>query len=303
MKNSRYKSYFKHPPLWGLVGLLLALVLTISSCQDSGWEDIDTTAAQAYGNNSITEHNVITIAQLKAMSKYKKAITASRDTCYVSDDIQLKLYITGNDVGGNIYNYVSAVDEKGDAILIYIYAGGLYSYLPVGQEILVNLQGLYVGANGTQPCISTPYMTSSGNVYPKNMSFFLWMQHMKITGFNEAKAKPEVYTATEFANAWKSSPDKLAGKLVTIKGITLKEADGTKTWGKKSELASVNDYTVKRYFKELNTSIYANTSTSAKFAAEIMPTGKIDLTCIIVRYGNYAQLTLRTADDAKTATN
>lgn len=291
--------------------LLIALcfaasLLGFTSCQNGDWDDLDTSAAQAYGNNNITEHNVVTIAQLKAMStKYNKALTSSRDTCYVSDDVQLKLRITGNDVGGNIYNYVSANDQNGDAILIYVYTGGLYSYLPVGQEILLNLKGLYVGANGTQPCVSTPYMTSSGNVYPKNMPYFLWMEHFKITGYDASAAncQPQVYTATEFAAAWKASPDKLAGKLVTIKGVTLKEADGTKTWGKKSELAAVNDFTVKRYFKELNTNIYANTSTSAKFAAEIMPKGQIDLTCVIVRYGNYAQLTLRTADDAKPAAN
>lgn len=300
MKNEMLR--MKNSWFMAVLCMMIAFV-GFTSCQDGDWDDLNVSPAEAYGNNSITEHNVVTIQELKAMAKYKKALTASRDTMYVSDDIQLKLRITGNDIGGNIYNYVSAQDSIGDAILIYIYAGGLYSYLPVGQEILINLKGLYVGSNGTQPCISTPYMTSSGNVYPKNMSNWIWQDHFKIIGFDASKAQPEEYSAVDFKNAWKANPEKLAGKLVTIKGVTLKEADGKNVWGTKEALAAVNDFTVKRYFKELTTNIYVNTSTSAKFAAEIMPTEKIDLTCVIVRYGNYAQLTLRTADDAKPAAN
>ncbi len=279
--------------------LLIAFV-GFTSCQDGDWDDLNVSPAEAYGNNDITEHNVITIEQLKAMPRYKKALTSSRDTMYVSDDIQLKLRITGNDIGGNIYNYVSAQDENGDAILIYIYAGGLFSYLPVGEEILINLKGLYVGSNGTQPCISTPYMTSSGNVYPKNMSFWIWQDHFKITGFNASapNCQPEEFTAAEFEQAWKATPEKLAGKLVTIKGITIRGADGKNVWGTKSSLAAENDFSVKRYITGVSSTIFVNTSTSAKFAAEVIPTGTIDLTAIVVRYNNDCQLTLRTANDA-----
>ena len=294
MKNQ--ESRIMNSAFMAVVCLMLTM-LGITSCQDGDWDEPDTTAAEAFGNSALQETNVVTIAQLKTMYS---ALKQSRDTAYVDRDVQLKLRITGNDIGGNIYNYVAAQDENGDAILIYVYTGGLYSYLPVGQEILVDLKGLYVGANGTQPCISVPYMTSSGNVYPKNMSGWLWHQHFKLLGYDPtaANCQPKEYTATEFAAAMKNM-DTLAGKLVTIKDVTLSAANGVKKWAPESDLASVNDFTVKRYIQGLNQNAYVNTSTSAKFASEVMPTGKINLTCIVVRYGNYAQLTLRTADDAK----
>lgn len=283
-----------------LMAVLCLLIVGFTSCQGGDWDDFSVTPQEAYGNNDITEHNVITIEQLKAMPRYKKALTSSRDTMHVTDDVQLKLRITGNDIGGNIYNYVSAQDANGDAILIYVYAGGLFSYLPVGQEILINLKGLYVGSNGTQPCVSTPYMTSSGNVYPKNMSFWIWQDHFKITGFDATapNCQPAEYTAADFDKAWKSAPEKLAGKLVKLKGITIREADGKNVWGTKSALAAVNDFNVKRYISGVSSNIFVNTSTSAKFAAEIIPTGKLDLTAVVVRYNNDCQLTLRTANDA-----
>lgn len=284
-----------------MIVALMATAGLLASCQDGDWDVLKVTPEEAYGNNSITEHNVITIKELTEMPKYKKALTSSRDTMYVSDDVQLKLRITGNDIGGNIYNYVSAQDANGDAILIYVYAGGLYSYLPVGQEILVDLKGIYVGSNGTQPCISTPYMTSSGNVYPKNMSFWIWQKHFKIVGFNPAapNCQPATYTAAEFNSLWKTNPAQLAGKLITLTRVTMKEADGKKTWGAKKDLAQTNDFSVKRYINGLNSNIFVNTSTSAKFASEVMPSDSINLTGIVVRYNSDCQITLRTAGDAE----
>lgn len=285
---------------WFMAVLCMALAFVgLTSCQNGDWDDPNIPASEAFGNSSLQEKNVITIAELKSMYK---ALNQSRDTAYVDKDVQLKLRITGNDVGGNIYNYVSAQDENKDAILIYVYTGGLFAYLPVGQEILLDLKGLYVGSNGTQPCVSVPYMTSSGNVYPKNMSAWIWHQHFKILGYDPTQdnCKPEVFkSASDFATLWKSNPEKLAGKLVTLKGVEINGADGKITWGSKKELASVNDFNVKRYIKGVSSNVFVNTSTSAKFASEIVPTGKIDLTAVVVRYNNDAQLTLRTADDAK----
>lgn len=280
--------------------MIVASIATLSllnSCMDGGYDDVtNKTTKDVYGNNDIIEHNVVSIAELKQMYK---ALNNSRDTATVKEDIQLKLRVTGNDVGGNIYSYFSAVDENGDAILVYIYAGGLYAYLPIGQELLIDLKDLCVGSNGTQPCIGGVYKTSSGNVYPKNLNNFIWQKHFKLLDCDASKVAPKEYTASEFASAWKKDKTSLAGQLITLKGVTIKEADGTARWGTKADVAAEGDFTVKRYINGLSSDIYINTSTSAKFAAEPMPTGTVDVTAVVVRYNNYAQLTLRTANDAK----
>ena len=63
-----------------------------------------------YGNNALNETNVITIAQLKA--KYSSMISNSGME-QVTDDIQIKGIITGNDIQGNIYNEVAIQDATG----------------------------------------------------------------------------------------------------------------------------------------------------------------------------------------------
>lgn len=283
--------------------MILALAaLLATACQDGGYGDMSNVeASAAYGNPNIKETNVVTLAQLKQTFP---AMTQSRAVANVTEEMQVKLRVTANDMGGNIYNYISCVDENGDAVLIYIYAGGLYSYLPVGQEILLELKGLCVGANGNQPAISTAYKTSSGNVYPKNMPFYMWMERVKLLGCDASKAEPKKYTAAEFKAAWESNKDKLAGQVVTLKGVTIKMADGIRGWAPEADLADVNDFNVEREIEGLpysskGNSIFVCTSTSAKFANDPMPEGKIDLTALIVRYGDKAQLTLSTADDAK----
>lgn len=283
--------------IFNVIILLVATLGLLNSCMDSGYEDVTSkTTKDVYGNNDIIEHNVVSIAELKQMYK---ALNNSRDTAIVKEDIQLKLRVTGNDIGGNIYSYFSAIDENGDAILVYIYSGGLFAYLPVGQELLIDLKDLCVGSNGTQPCIGGIYKTSSGNVYPKNLNNFIWQKHFKLLECDATKVQPKVFTATEFANAWKNDKNGLAGQLITLKGITIQGANGTATWGNKAEVAAEGDFTVKRYINGLSSDIFINTSTSAKFASEIVPQGTVDISAIIVRYNNQAQLTLRSLGDVQ----
>lgn len=284
-----------------------ATALLTTSCQDGGYGDMDhVSAITAYGNPNITERNVVKLQDVEALyAEFKES--SYRGCKDVDQDIQLKLRVTANDIGGNIYNYIACEDVTsgdGKSVLIYIYSGGLFSYLPIGKEILVDLKGLAVGTNGNQQAISTPYMTSSGNTYPKNMPYWVWQQHFKIVGFNPDAVRPQEFTVAEFKNAVSQNIGKLAGRVVTIKDAEIAEADGTKTWASKADLADTNDFSVERAIVGLpKTSIFINTSTSAKFSNEIMPKGKVDITALVVRYGSKCQLTLRTANDVKPAAN
>ena len=280
-----------------------ATALLTTSCQDGGYGDMDhVSAITAYGNPNITERNVVKLQDIEAL--YTEFNESSYRGCKdVDKDIQLKLRVTANDIGGNIYNYIACEDVTsgdGKSVLIYIYSGGLFSYLPVGQEILVDLKGLAVGTNGYQQAISTPYMTSSGNTYPKNMPYWVWQEHFKIVGFNPDAVRPQEFTVAEFKNAVSQNIGKLAGRVVTIKDAEIAEADGTNMWAPESDLSGT-DFTVKRSIKGLPSSVSINTSPSAKFSNDVMPTGKVDITALVVRYNKDCQLTLSTANDGKPA--
>ncbi|MCM1079905.1 MAG: DUF5689 domain-containing protein [Bacteroidales bacterium] len=285
-----------------------ATALLTTSCMDGGYGDMDhVTAQEAYGNNDLKETHVVSLSELETLYPAIKE-TEYRGYKDVDQDIQVKLRVTANDIGGNIYNYIACEDatsNDGKSVLIYIYSGGLFSYLPIGQEILVDLKGLCVGTNGNQPAISTPYMTSSGNTYPKNMPFSVWQQHVKLLECHPEKVVIPEYTVTEFKTAASSANiGKIAGRVVKIKDAEITEADGTKTWAAKSDLADINDFSVERAITGLTkSSVFINTSTSAKFANDVMPAGKVDITALVVRYGSKCQLTLRTAADVTPAAN
>lgn len=274
--------------------LALFAASLLTACMDGGYDDMtDVTPDMVYGNDTITEHNVVTLQQLRANPKYSNILKQYRDYQLVEDDIQLKVYVTGNDIGGNIYNKVALQDDNGDAIFVCVYSGGMYSYLPVGQYILINLKGLYIGTYGYQQQIGTPYTTSSGNTYPGRMAKDLWQKHFKILrGQKKTDIVPVEFTADIQKNI-----DQHAGKLMTIKNATISGADGKITWAPENG----SDFSISRYVQGYPSSVVIYTSTSAKFAAETVPTGKVNITGIFSRYSTTWQILLRSAADVQPA--
>ena len=138
----------------------MALVcILMTGCMDGDYDEVEP-AQPPYGNNTIVESNLVTIAQLKNMYKTQLA-TDYRDGnsfAKVTKNLQIKGYVTGNDLTGNIYNEIWIQDETG-AISFSISQGGICGYLPVGAEILVELKGLSIGNYRMQPVIGTPYTT------------------------------------------------------------------------------------------------------------------------------------------------
>ena len=274
--------------------LLFALACTLcASCMDGDdgdWTDPATEeTANTFGNPYITESNLITIAQLK--STYKSVIDNGGYT-QVKNATQIKGVVTGNDIGGNIYNEIAIQDETG-AFIICISQGGLYGYLPMGQEVLIELQGLYIGGYGKQGQVGTLYTSKSGSTYVSRMARALWQQHYKLLG------KKSV-TPIEVTDIKQLNLEADCGKLITLKGVTISEANGTNTYAPDDGSATVQANCVNRTFKGINkNNLVLRTSTYAKFANVIMPTGTVDVTGVATRYNNTWQILLRNENDVK----
>lgn len=260
---------------------------------DSDWETGNVNPSDYFGNNSLQETNVVTIKELK--DKYiGVSNSVQNDTARITEDCQIKAIVTANDVGGNVYSEI-AVDDGTASILICISQGGLFAYLPVGQEILVDLKGLYIGTYGYQAQIGTAYTNASGKTFPSRMSQVLWQQHFKLIG----KADPTKVVAEEF------DVDKLkdktylyenSGKLMTIKNVKLKEADGKKTFAPSSEKDAGNG--VSRQIAGFSSSnLVVRSSTYADFAGLVMPKEALNLTGVFTRYGTTWQILLRDIND------
>ena len=273
--------------------MLGIMMLGFNACQDGDWDAPDFSDGAPYGNNQLTEDNIITIAELKA--KYPK-YAENYTTTEFTDEAKLRVRVTGNDVQGNLYNSIAVQeDESGDALIIAISGSDLFAYLPVGQELLIDLKGLYIGGYGLQPQIGMPYKKdATSDAYVSRMSNSLWQKHFKLIG----TAKPELVEPKEFNSNCDLAAD--CGKLMTIKNVSIKGADGTVTWASKND-PSVRSNSVSKYFNESpysSTSKYmVYTSTYADFANTPIPTGKMNLTGIWKRYNNSWELIIRSFDD------
>lgn len=257
-----------------------------------------------FGNNAIQElpdgdANKLTIAQLKA--KYLTKTDANYHV-EITDDVQIKGVVVGNDIAGNIYNEVALQDAAGDAILICIAQGGLFAYLSTGTEIIVNLKGLHIGCYGNQPQIGTPYTNSSGKTFPSRMSRNEWQTRFKIIGTGR-DVQPEEFDVARLKD--KEYVKSHCGKLMTVKGVAMSEADGTKTWAPEADKDAGNGVSRTVAINgKANSLLVVRSSTYADFAALAMPTGSINLTGIFTvyasnpdRYGYTWQILLRSEKD------
>ena len=295
-----------------LIACVCALMTGCMAGEDYGF-DTDWSAPNtdnAYGNPEIQETNVITVKEL--LDRYVNPMTAANDTTMIREDVQIKVIVTGNDIEGNIYNEVAVKDETG-AILICIAQGGLYGYLPVGKEILVDLKGLHIGLYGNQPQIGVAYTNSSGKTFPSRMNRNIWQKHFKYVdaGFTH-EVTPEEFDVTRMQDV--EYVKACRGKLMTVKGVTMAEADGVKVWASDAEKDAGNGVSRsiavngKVPMSGQYASFVVRSSTYADFAAQVMPTGKINLTGIFTvyannpdRYGYTWQILLREGTDVEIA--
>lgn len=290
-----------------VIAIALLLGSTATSCMDDNWSD-PTGETAPFGNNNITEdaNKIITIQKLKAQTVDKIPSSTANDTICIKEDLQLKVRVTGNDIQGNIYNEVAVQDENGDGLLICIQKGGLYGFLPVGQEILVNLKGLYIGIYGNNVQIGMPYTNSSGRTFPSRMSFNVWNEHFKILGAADAsKVVPEVFDVSKLTDATYVKLKR--GKLMTLKNVQMDVKNDTTKWAPDSDKDAGNG--VSRTVKingKANSLMVVRSSSYADFAAANIPTGTVNLTGIFTvyatnpsRYGYTWQILLRTESDVE----
>lgn len=271
--------------------IMLALVCTLfTGCMDGNWDE---PTGYQRGNTAVPETNVMTIAQVKA--KYQSTLSQTYGYTPVTDDIQIKAYVTGNDIEGNLFSQISLEDGTG-AMLVGINEGGINGYLPVGTEIIVNLKGLYIGCYGMQPQIGDKYLSAKGEISVGRMSKLLWDHQFKYTG------KTATVSSTEFNQASLKDAQYLtdnAGKLMTIKGVTFTDG-GQKVYSNKADV--VNNNCCERALNGLSSyNIVVRTSTYADFAAEKLPSGKVNITGIFTRYNNKWQVIIRKASDVENA--
>lgn len=291
--------------------MALVMGLGLTSCMDDDWK-APSGDTPAYGNNTLQEKNVISIAELK--EKYGVTKDMINDTVRIDDGIQIKGVVTGNDAEGNIYNEIALQDETG-GILVCIAQGGLCGQIQVGQEILIDLGGLYIGAYRSQPQIGVPYTSTSASgaksTYPSRIARAEWQTRFKLIGKPDATKLVAKEFDYESLKGNETELYKYAGCLVKATGVGFAKADGKTTYAPKSEGASTG-YGVMRAFKNMTTGkdyttneFGVRTSCYSDFAAEKLPEGKLTVTGILTcyksqtKYKATAQILMRQQSDVQ----
>ena len=268
--------------------MFMAIAITsmgLAACMDKDWE-----APQfdepLYGNNSIMKEEgdkVITIGELK--EKYSSLINASTDGVKeITDDWQLQVVVNGNDEGGNLYKQISVQDPTG-AIIVGINASNLYPYMPVGQQLLINLKGLHIGGYRKQAQIGALYNGSIGR-----MDTDVWEQHVRLLKKGEIEAKVDTVDFDENADKYI-----LSGRIVKLSGVTI-SGEGTQVLAPEDGSVALSSNCANRLING-KSSLVLRTSSYSKFANRAIPKGKADVYGVCTRYNNTWQILMRTESD------
>lgn len=270
--------------------ILACLCCIVTGCKDGDWDNPGKTTADTFGNNALQETNVVTIKKLKEM--YESTLAQQYGLTEIGKDLQIKGRVLGNDIEGNIYSKV-VIDDGTGAIMISVGEGGLFAYLPVGQEILVDLSKLWIGTYGYQPQIGVYYISSAGKTSVGRISRALWNQSYKLLGAPDAsKITPVEFDKTKVREAAYMTEN--VGRLMTIKDVKMLNG-GKAVWAAEADALGTQTE-VNQSISGLN-GIYVRTSTYADFANSPIPEGTLDITGIFTRYGSDWQIYLRTEAD------
>ena len=271
----------------------LATLGLVTACHDKDWDaPSEEQAMQAYGNQYLQESNLKTIAEVIALYSNEIKNNSLKE---VKTPLQIKGVVTGNDEGGNIYNSIYIQDNTG-AIAISISQSGLYGPFAVGQTVLVELEGLYVGGYGKQPQIGTTYTNpNKEGATPQvgRMSRYIWQQHYKLVAAVPGLIAEPTVVKWNF-NTLDINKD--CGKLITLQGVTLAEADGTAVFAPNDGSVTLTSNCANRVITGLS-NVVLRTSTYADFAKTVMPTTLVDITGVATRYNDTWQILMRDVTD------
>ena len=246
----------------------------------------------------------ILISDNSASNKYAKMFTIY--DIPKTEKALIKGIVLSSDIDGNTYKKIVVRDDKdGSAIDISVDASGLGSLWPQGIRVSINTSGLQIGEYANMPCLGSQTYNVSKNRYeigriPSTIALD------RITSYDmpdKELLKPEVVTIKQILD----NKENYYSKLVTIKNVQFGYyTDKAETEDNDALLSNfVTNYVnlidetgrdvvfseenalnvpVSRVLKDATGTISLTTSFYAKFASDILPKGKHDITVIVGWY-------------------
>lgn len=207
------------------------------------------------------------------------------------EDIIIKGRVISSDETGNIYKSLVIQDETA-ALALSINQNSLYTTYRLGQEIVINATGMYIGKyNGLQQ-LGYPEWYAQGNAWEATfMAPELFKEHAEINGFPRVA---EIDTMVVSLGSLPSDPSGLCtwqSQLVRLDDVMFTEADGKATF-------ATDDANTNRTLQDMNgNTIIVRNSNYADFRSQKLPVGTGSVVGILSYYGTAWQILLRSAED------
>ncbi len=273
---------------------MLALVCGLfASCMDKDWDSPLSDENAPVGNNSIQETHVVSIKEFKTQF----ANVINNNSCQqIDEDIQIKGRVVGNDIESNIYQQLY-IDDGTAGMCIAVSTSSINKELGVGQEILVDLKGLYIGAYRLQPQIGGLYNGGIGR-----MTYNTWKNHFKALGTPDAsQVQPIELDFDNFMSLGSSEKsnwlDENCGRLVIIRNATIDQS-GTKVFAPSDGSVYLTNNCANRNINGKSTFVL-RTSIYSDFKNNPLPENKVNITGILTRFTNTVQILMRKASDVE----
>jgi hypothetical protein len=293
---------------------LLLLATGFTACQDDFDEPgIDTTVyhATATANTTILELKTMywrddtnfcdtitpyTEAQQQTLISAGITPTASRQ---IGDPIVVKGRVISSDYTGNLYKVLVIQDETA-AIAISIDHSGLYAYYSRGQEVVLSLDGRFIGKYAELMMLGRPEYTTSYGWQTGRMNLNFFQEYAEKNGSaytvdadgtahcNLASSDTTVVANIgDLVNNFGTPAGKIKwqSRLVRINNVWFTEG-GQATFAEK-------EVTTKRYVTDDNgNELMVYNSGYADFWSQTLPAGRLDIVGIISYYNSTPQLLL-----------
>lgn len=192
--------------------------------------------------------------------------------------------VTTSDESGNYFKQIVIQDETG-AIQLDVDAYDLYLSYQVGQKIVLDVTGLYIGGYGRLMQIGAA--PSSG--YPSRIPEDTFTKYAQIDGLasSETMVKPQVISMAELSSTAPDSPAGLSMQnlLITVEGVTFENAG-------KQTLSTSGSNGVSQTIRNAEGSAILYTSGYSDFWDYYCPTGTGNITGILSCYNATWQIRL-----------
>lgn len=250
--------------------LLAAFAILLSATSCVGDYEMPDLPAPSYDG---PEAN-ITIAE------YRNRFGSAPSGTLIEDDLILRAVVTGDDEGGNIYKQLIIEDGTG-GISVQVDANNLFNTYHVGQEIYLDLHGLYTSIYGGELQIGY----ANGDRIPSDT----FDEHAHRNGWPHPESvEPKAFTdLSELNNDVQGNVFTLV-RLDSVYFLNGGEAQFAPVQGEYGQ-----EYLSDRYGNQL----LVRTSGYSNFRTETLPVGYGKVMGILGRYNGTWQLTIRTIDD------